>query len=250
MDNSIFKKLGLNEKEIVVYLKLLQSGPVSVRNLAELTSLNRGNVYDILKRLQEMGLVSFFHHDTKQNFVAEDPEKIAELLRLREQELKQLEIKVNEIIPELKSLQEKVGERPVTKFYEGKSGVRFILDDILSQMKKTEIKEYYVYSAEGVREDVYSAYPDFSKKRIKNKIKAKTISLSPGGGTYGFDERKWLGAKEVKEANDSMTYILIYDGHCAFIARDLSGHPVGVIIENKVVYETQKTIFLRLWNLI
>jgi HTH-type transcriptional regulator, sugar sensing transcriptional regulator len=247
MDNSVFKKLGLNEKEIIVYLKLLQSGPVSVRNLADLTSLNRGNVYDVLKRLQELGLVSFFHRDTKQNFVAEDPEKIVELLHMREQELKQLEIKVSEIIPELKSLQEKVGEKPVTKFYEGKSGVRFILDDILMQTKKTEAKEYYVYSAEGVREDVYSAYPDFSKKRIKSKIKAKTISLSPGGGTYGFDERKWLGAKETSE---NMTYILIYDGHCAFISRDLSGNPVGVIIENRMIYETQKTIFLQLWNLI
>ncbi|MCX6796561.1 MAG: hypothetical protein NTW06_03625, partial [Candidatus Falkowbacteria bacterium] len=111
----------------------------------------------------------------------------------------------------------------------------------------TPNKEYYVYSTVGVREEVYSAYPDFNRKRIKNKIKAKTISLSPGGSTYGLDERKWLAAKSTDE---NMTYIIIYNGHCAFIARDLSSNLVGVIIENKMIYETQKIIFLRLWQLI
>ena len=247
MDLSILKKLDLNEKEIKVYLSLLQHGASSVRSLADLTDLNRGNVYDILKKLQEMNLVSFYHQDTKQKFVAEDPEKIVELIAWRGQELKQLELKVQEVIPELKSLQEKGGERPVTKFYEGKRGIRFILDDILMHLKKTNSREYYVYSSIGLREDVYSAYPDFNKKRIKNKIKAKTISLSAGGNTYGFDARKWLEAKSTEE---TMTYIIIYDGHCAFIARDLSSNPVGVIIENKMIYETQKIIFLELWRLL
>jgi len=247
MDLNVFKKLNLSEKEITVYLSLLKSGSASIRNLAEASNLNRGTVYDVLKKLQEIGLVSFYHQDTKQKFVAEDPEKITELIHLREQELRQLEIKVQEIIPELKSLQEKGGERPVTKFYEGKSGIHFILEDILEQMKKSHEKDYYIYSAVGVREDVYSAYPDFNKKRIKNKISAKTISLSPGGGTYGMDDRKWLN---VKSESEGMTYILIYDGHCAFISRDVNSNPVGVIIENKMIYETQKTIFLQLWKLI
>ncbi len=248
MDQAIFKKLGLSDKEITVYFKLLETGANSVRHLAIIAGLNRGTTYDILKKLQEIGLVSFYHKNTKQHFVAEDPEKILKFLADRQQELKNAEVKIKEIIPELKSLQEKGGDKPVTKFYESKYGVRFILDDIILTLKQEKVKEYYVYSAAGVREDVYSAYPDFNKKRIKNKIKAKTISLSPGGGTYGMDERKWLTSN-----NDSMvemTYILIYADKCAFISRDSRYNPVGVIIENKMIYETQKAIFLQLWGLI
>lgn len=247
MEITILKKIGLSDKEIKVYLKLLENGASSVRTLAEAADLNRGTAYDILKNLQTAGLVSFYHQDTKQKFVAEEPEKLLKLIKDKEQEITDAKEKINELIPELKSLQDKDGQRPVTKFYEGKNGIKFILDDILAAMKNEINKEYYVYSAVGVREDVYSAYPEFNSKRIKNKIIAKTISLSVGGSTYGFDERKWLHT----EKNDQgMTYILIYAGRCAFIARDLSGNPVGVIIENQMIYETQKTIFLQLWGLL
>ncbi|MDD4272010.1 MAG: helix-turn-helix domain-containing protein [Patescibacteria group bacterium] len=248
MDTTIFKKLGLGDKEMAVYLALLENGASSVRNLAVLADLNRGTAYDILKKLQELGLVSFFHKNTKQNFVAEDPERILKLLADREQDLKKSEEKIKELIPELKSLQEKGGGKPTTKFYEGRSGVKFILDDVLLAIKNQTDKNYYVYSAAGVREDVYTAYPDFNKKRIKNNIKANTISLSEGGGTYGVDERKWL--KTEKDGKGNMTYILIYADKCAFISRDSHNNPVGVIIENKMIYETQRALFLQMWKLI
>jgi len=248
MDIAIFKKLGLSDKEVAIYLSLLENGASSVRNLATLTNLNRGTTYDILKKLQDVGLVSFFHKNTKQNFVAEDPERILKLLTEREQDLKKAEEKIKDLIPELRSLQEKGGGKPTTKFYEGKSGVKFILDDVLLSIKNQADKNYYVYSAAGVREDVYGAYPDFNKKRIKNNIKANTISLSAGGGTYGVDERKWLKVEKAGESN--MTYILIYADKCAFISRDSRNNPVGVIIENKMIYETQKILFLQMWKLI
>lgn len=248
MEIVILKKLGLTDKDIIIYKKLLEHGSSSVRDLALISGLNRGTTYDVLKKLQETGLVSYYHQDTKQNFVAEDPEKILKLVKAREEEIKEASEKLQELIPELKSLQEVGGEKPVTKFYSGKNGIKFILDDILFQMKKDSEKIYYIYSAEGVREDIYEAYPDYNNKRIKNKINAKTISLSSGGGTYGLDERKWL--KTENKTSENMTYIVIYSGHCAFISRDLKNKPVGVIIENKMIYETQKTIFLQLWKLL
>lgn len=248
MDQSIFKKLGLSDKETGVYLALLEHGASSVRELAGLAKLNRGTTYDILKKLRDLGLVSFFHKNTKQHFAAEEPERILKLLADRQSELSAAAGKIKELIPELKSLQEKGGDKPVTKFYEGRAGIKFILDDILFSLKELKQTEYFVYSAAGVREDVYGAYPDFNKKRIKNNIKANTISLSSGGGTYGLDERRWLATEKSGAAN--MTYILIYAGKCAFISRDSRNNPVGVIIENKMIFETQKTLFLGLWKLI
>jgi sugar-specific transcriptional regulator TrmB len=244
MDLTILKKIGLNDKEIKIYIKLLEHGAMSVRALAELSELNRGTSYDILKKLQELGLVAFFHQDTKQRFVAENPEKLLQILSDQEIELKSAKEKFSVLIPELKSLQDKEGNRPVTKFYEGSTGVRFILEDVLVSMKDKQ-KIYYVYSSEGIREDVYAAYPEFNQKRIKYGVKAETISLSAGGGTYGLDERKWL--KTETAATGNMTYIIIYADKCAFIARDSSNNPVGVIIENKMIYETQKIIFRQLW---
>ena len=247
MDILVLKKLGLTDKDAKVYVKLIEHGPISVRALAQLSDLNRGTTYDILKSLQRKGLVSYFHHDTKQNFVAEDPLRLIKLIKDREEELIEVKNKIDDIIPELKSLQAQGDNKPVTKYYEGKEGIRFILDDVLTTMKESDANEYYIYSAPGVREDIYAAYPDFIKKRIKYKLIVKTISLSEGGDTYGLDERKWLPKSQISNKVET-TYILIYGNKCAFISRDSSHKPVGVIIENKMIYETQKIIFDQLWK--
>ncbi|MCX6740427.1 MAG: TrmB family transcriptional regulator [Candidatus Parcubacteria bacterium] len=245
MDLSIFKKLGLNDKEIKVYLTLLEYGAISVRSLAELADLNRGSAYDILKSLQEKGLVSYFHQDTKQKFVAENPSSLVKLVENKEQELLKIKDNFSDLIPELKALQDKGENLPTTKFYEGTKGIREILDDLLITMSEQESREYFVYSATEASDDLNQAFPDFTKQRIKKGIQVKAISLAEGGATHGLDERRWLGTK-----NQSATFILIYNNKCAFISRDAKGNPVGVIIENKMICETQKIIFLRLWDLL
>ena len=243
MDITILKKIGLSEKEIKVYLGLLEYGAISVRGLAEVISLNRGTVYDILKKLQDSGLVSFYHQDTKQKFIAEEPDKLLQLIRAREEELKTVKTKTAELIPELKSLQDTSGHKPVMKLYEGRQGVKYILADVLAVMAGAADKEYYIYSAKNASDDINSAYPNFTKERIKKEIKVKAISLAEGGKMHGLDKRRWLGTHD-----ESATFILIYANKYAFISRDAKGAPVGVIIENKMIYETQKIIFNQLWK--
>ncbi|MFA6171491.1 MAG: helix-turn-helix domain-containing protein [Patescibacteria group bacterium] len=243
MDLTILKKLDLSDKEIKIYLKLLEQGALSVRVLSELTGLNRGTAYDILKQLQELGLVSYYHQDTKQKFVAEDPEKLLKLLNNKEDRLHEAKKKIKEIIPELKSLKEKEGDRPVTKFYEGKEGVKSILEDVLETMGEAKEKEYYVYSSTKASEAINKAFPEYTRERIKRKIFVKAISLAQGGNMHGLDERRWL-----KTSEDAATFIIIYAGKCAYISRDMNGNPVGVIIENRMVYETQRILFFELWE--
>lgn len=243
MDVSILKKLDLGDKEIKVYLTLLEYGNLSVRSLAELTGLNRGTAYDILKRLQEQGLASYFHQTTKQQFVAEPPEHLLTLLEKRERELEASRQRIVAVIPELKSLMDKGGAQPVTKFYEGKPGIRAILTDVFDTLALYPEKEYYAYSAKHASEDLHGAYPDFTDERIKRGIRVKIISMTPGGQARGLDERRWLGSED-----PSATFVIIYGGKCAFVARDRRGNPVGVLIENNLIYNTQKMIFLKLWE--
>jgi len=245
MDITVFKKLGLTDKEIKVYLKLLEYGATSVRGLADLTDLNRGTVYDILKNLQEKGLVSYYHQETKQKFVAEDIDKLQKLVDNEAEKIKKIKNKINDLIPELKSLQGKGGNQPTAKFYEGRKGIKYILDDVLISVSEGKDKEYYIYSATNASADINQVYPDFTKNRIKKKIKVKAVALAQGGKTYGLDERRWLGSDD-----KSATFILIYAGKCAFISRDARNLPIGVIIENAMIYQTQKIIFLQLWDLI
>ncbi len=245
MDIIILKKLGLDEKEIKIYLKLLEYGAISVRRLAELIALNRGTTYDGLKRLQEIGLVSYYYQEKKQHFISENPEKLLEILKKKEDEIEEAKNEILTVIPKLKSIQNKNNLKPVSKLYEKHTGIKTILDDLLSSMSTLPEKErcYHIYSSTQASADIHTAYPHFTKERIRKNISVKSISLARGGKLHGLDNRRWLGTDK-----DSATFILIYAGKCAFISRDSENIPVGILVENKMIYETQKMIFLKLWN--
>ena len=116
-------------------------------------------------------------------------------------------------------------------------------------MDNRKEKTYYVYSSATVRKNVYLAMKDFSKKRIRRKIKVKTIALGEGGGLVGFDERKWMKLPNTKgKEAPRPTYEIIYSGKVAHISLDNTENPVGVVIENEEIYDTQKLIFEYNWK--
>jgi len=151
MDINTLKKLGFSDKMAQLYLVLLGLGPSSVRKLAESTPLNRGIIYEILKDLQELGVVKYYKEETKQLFIAEDPEKLREIIFQREQELKEVGNGLNKLIPELQALYNPGGDRPVAKYYTHDE-IYLILEDVLQVCEQSPEKEYLVYSAEGLRE--------------------------------------------------------------------------------------------------
>lgn len=237
-------KLGLSEKETTVYLALLSQGPSSVRKLSAISGINRGTTYDCLRALKEHSLVSFFHETSKQLFVAEDPSRLQELIVAKQSELERSRTSLAEMIPELRALHDRGGDKPVSRYYQGSQGVRTILLDVLETMDEQKDKTYCVYSSASVREaGLYDNFKNYTEERITKGISVKTISFGPGGDPTELSERKWLAATE-----GTPTYILIYGGKCAFISLGSSATLFGVIIANAGIYQTQKVIFDQLWK--
>lgn len=244
MDINFLKKLGFSDKEAKIYLALLSLGPSPVRKLADYSGLNRGTAYDSLKWLQEQGVVSFYNKESKQYFVAENPEKLYDVIHRQEADLRDVNQQLEKVVPELQALYNSGGERPVARYYE-KKNISEILEDVLACCEKAGEKEYRIYSVEGLREYLYENFPNFSDVRIGKGIRVKVIAIGDGGELRGLDERKWL-----KQKIKTPTYIFIYPGKTAYISLDAKKEPIGVVIENDGVYETQKQIFDSLWNVL
>src|SRR5437667_11931932 len=100
---NILEEFGLSEKETKAYLALLELGPSPARAVARKTGVNRGTAYDILKKLVELGLASFYRKG-KQHFAAEPPERLVEAVEDKQTKLQRLKLNINEKLPELKSL--------------------------------------------------------------------------------------------------------------------------------------------------
>ena len=240
MNRSTLKQLGLSDKQIKVYLGLLQLGPSSVRELSEYVNINRGTVYDSLDWLREKELVEFYNKDKKKHFVANNPDKIKSIVSRKKQELTRLSSQVDELIPELRALVNQ-GANPVAKYFHNEE-ISEILQDVLNTCEKQNQKDYRIYSAEGLREYLYQDFSSFSKERIDRGIKVKAIAIGEGGELRGLDERRWL-QKKMK----TPTYIIVYSGKTAYISLNNKEEPVGVVINNEGVYQTQRFIFDQLW---
>ena len=241
----ILEGLGLSQKEASIYLALLESGPTAIRKIAERSGVNRGTTYESLKKLQKMGLVSYFHQGKHQHFVSENPKTLERLLAQKREEIKETEKKLPAMISGLSSLSKKTSSKPVIKFYEDFSGIRVILEDVLDSVKKLPKKEYVAYSSPSISPFLYhkNAFPNFTGERIKMKIFVKTIAIGAGGTVHGKDERKWLAKK-----NGAPIYTLIYGNKTAMISVGENNIPHGLIIEDKSVSETERLIFDSLWK--
>jgi sugar-specific transcriptional regulator TrmB len=238
-------QIGLTDREAKLYLTLLELGPTAIRKIAEKADINRGTTYELLKKLQKIGLVSYFHQGKNQHFVAEEPRVLSNLFERKKAEMSELEHKLPEIVSELSTLSRKTIGHPVIKFYENYSGIRTILEDVLDTVKGLNKKEYFAYSSSSLRPILYNeqAFPNFTEERLKRKIFVKTIALGSGGKTSGLDERKWLTKKETVPV-----YKLIYSGKVAMISLGENNIPHGLIIEDKGIYETELLMFNSLWS--
>ena len=216
--------------------------------MADKSSINRGTAYDILKSLMDLGLVTYYHKETKQYFVAEPPEKLIIALEEKQDNLKRLKDQMQEGLPEIRAIFEKSGNRPAVRFYEGNNGMKQILQDVIDTMKQQTEKIYFVYSSGKVeeRKHLYTAMPDFNKKRMAKGIQVRVISLGEKGEVTGLDERKPL--KNVVDDKMKMTHEIIYGDKVAHIGLDDSGNSVGVVIDNQSIYTMQKMIFGFNWS--
>ncbi len=241
----IFEQTGLSEKEATLYLTLLELGPTAIRKIADKAGINRGTTYEILRKLQKMGLVSYFHQGKNQHFVAEEPKAILNLFDKKKEEMKKAEADLPKAIAHLASLSKKLGGKAVIKFYEDYVGVRSILEDVLNSTKNLPKKEYVAYSSSSIRPILYNkeGFPNFTEERVKRKIFVRTIASGSGGTTYGHDERRWLSKRET-----APVYKLIYNGKVAMISVGENHIPHGLIIKDPGIYKTELLIFNALWN--
>lgn len=127
--------LGFTESEIKTYFVLIKHGSLTASDLAKQSELSRQTVYESIEALSLRALVTTAEHDGKRFFRAEHPEKLLSYAKRREQEMCQ---HVNDLAQEMTALEMQMhGERPVVKTYQGKEGVRAIMEEAVPLFPET-----------------------------------------------------------------------------------------------------------------
>jgi sugar-specific transcriptional regulator TrmB len=97
-------RLGLSADEARCYLGLLSRGPLTAREVTEVTGITRGRIYDVLKRLVTKGVV-LETADPVRRFQAVDPTAgVANLLEEKTREARELEETAVKLVGALASM--------------------------------------------------------------------------------------------------------------------------------------------------
>jgi len=235
--------LGLKTKDLDVYLAVLKLGTAPLRRVAEVAGYNRGTSYDALKRLIEVGLISYVDAKPHRYFTAEDPQKLRGLATRREVAIQEVRLQLDSLLPDFQALAGSATYRPAVRYYEGKDGIKDILKDVLKTSEKTKNKTYRIYSSAKLRELIAAAWPNFTKTRVELGVRVKAISIGPGGETAGLDERRWLSKEK-----SSSAYIFIYGQKTAYVSADEYGRLFGALIDDENITSSQSLIFDVLWR--
>lgn len=239
----LLRQLGLTDKEIVTYVALVSSGPISVRRLSKETSFSRPQLLQALDALERSGLViSFFRHK-KQVFAGEDPERLFSLLEKRERSLAVIRRQMSEFMPELRAAHAHAGRQAVTRTYDGSKGIAILLRDVLRTIDALSDKSYRVCSAASLRDELYRDFPQFTKERILRRISVRVIAASAGGEPQPLSQRRWLPVG----ADAAAAYKIIYGDKIAFISKGADGL-VGVRIDDPAIAAAECASFDWMWR--
>lgn len=123
-ETQALKDLGLSDGEVKVYVALLKLGQTTASTLTKETGQHRTTIYDFLDHLSEKGLVSSVIKAGVKYYKAANPEKLIELLKEKEENLKQ-------ILPRLKALSSVLQEEISVEVYRGIEGFKSVLSDTI-----------------------------------------------------------------------------------------------------------------------
>jgi hypothetical protein len=183
--------------------------------------------------------------DEREHYSAESPDKIYDLIQNQRKDLWHSQQHAKAVIPTLLAKSARPGGKPIVRYYEDDEGVATILRDVLQTCRNQDQDEYYVYSSLPLRQYIYRKFPNFTTKRISEKINVKVIAIGEGGEKAEAAKRKWL--PEPKDGGIS-SYSIIYGDKVAQISISSDFTPYGVVIEDAGMASMQRQLFEQLWQ--
>lgn len=240
---NLFVAIGLTDKEARIYRILLDGGDLSAAEIINRSHLKRGITYNILYKLEKDGLVVQTSKGTKTHFRPESPQKLFDLLERKKAQVDLVTENFSQVLPKLVSQYKLSVGRPTVRYYEGEEGIREVFEDIYGP------KQEIVWGCVDLEkaDEVFPAYimKELIPKRIKNKVMAHSfIADSPQARSISKQDKLQLRKSKLvdKGKYPIPAEIDVYQDKIAMLTF-IKGEFVGLIIENKDLAESLRSIF-------
>ena len=136
MEVELFRKIGLTEGEIKVYLALLRLGETTVGSIGRESKVSKSKMYDILDKLIEKGFAGYIVKNGTKHFAANDPKMIMEFINKKAEEIEKTKQEAEKILPKLALQRSTIGKKKIAEVYEGFHGLKAIREELILTLKK------------------------------------------------------------------------------------------------------------------
>ena len=216
MDLGQLKELGLSVGQVAVYSAVLEIGISTLNKIQEKTGIERRNIYDILNKLIEKGLISYTIEKGKRTYQCAHPNKLLEEIEQKEIALDKLKSQ----IPSIKSLFDFSKPEIRAEVYRGNDAIKAVLDEVLEYKESYWLGGNNFNQRRDVQQSMVIWFQNWMKRRKEKKHMMHDLIQS---GTI-LEGLQFGNAKKQKES-----YLEVRQ-----LPKDLQFPMVLVIFGNKV----------------
>jgi sugar-specific transcriptional regulator TrmB len=253
MENIVdyLKQLDLSDAEAKLYLTLLQTGPIRVRELAQTVDIKRTTAYFYIDELIEKGLIMKLVRGSKKLVAASDPENLKILVEKKIQKANEVQNAFQGILNTLHTSLSKESSttRDEIRYYSGKSGVKKIYEEALLG---SELRLYLSLS------EVAPLFPenDYLFENALNSNKNLQIFEIYGDKhtnikelSYNVKSTRYYYKFLPSNVHLTAACILIYDTNkVAIINVSKIDNISGIVLYSKDYYNNSKELFDFMWH--
>lgn len=243
---------GLNPEQAAVYEILLKNGPQPARRVAQNSPYKRSLVYKILDELIAQGLATKKDEIGKVSvFEPAHPLKLQELTEKKAQAARQAQTALEGVMGDLVSTFNLFSGKPGVQFFEGLEGIKKILEDTLTDNPQKQLLTFSDVAG-------YATYlPDwntgyYAPKRKRLGIYEKVIIPDHPKAVAYMKDYKANDVTEILFVDHKLypfsTEVNIYNNKVSFVTFSEKTH-IGVIVQNKEIYNTLASMFNGFWSL-
>lgn len=231
----VLENMGLTPAEAKIYIILLEQGASLAGIISRNTGIHRRSVYDAIERLIQKGLVSYIKSNNRKYFEAVSPDRLVEILKKQESD-------VNEILPELKKLQQMTEGKNETLFFRGKAALKSAFDDQIDKAK-----EICIWGATATANEILQFYfPHFDKERIKKKIKCRIIFNEEDRSNQYLKKIPLAEIRFIPKQYKSKSAVNIYGRNICIVA--WRPDPVAILIREDYTSSSFQSYFEFMWD--
>ncbi|MBS3174677.1 hypothetical protein J4440_02245 [Candidatus Woesearchaeota archaeon] len=236
----ILKSIGLSEREIKVYLALLELGQTTVGPVATKTRIQHPKIYQTLEKLIDKGLVSFIIISKTKHFQAQDPKYILNIIKEKER-------KFIEILPILKQKQKFSKDKQTATIYEGYESIKSMFNNIIENLTKNSYYYVFAFKEEYINSQLASRFLRNIHIRLSEKKLDDRLIVHSSIKKEFIKNYSHIKGIKYKFSNINIPFGLIITDN-KIINWVWEERPTAVEITSKKIAGQYKLFFLDIWN--